>query len=161
MAKPQVRSAGAGKPAAKGGSSRLYVFLALLVPVAIVLLPSFIVLAAAMVPTLVAWVVDASPRKYLASTVGAMNAAGSLIFLMTLWNNQHDVATALAVLHEVYGWLVAYGAAAVGYGVFYVMPTLTESLAKLSAQQHLARIDREMRQLVAEWGDPVAAPPAE
>lgn len=161
MAKTRARRAATARPAGRGGSSRLYVFLALLVPTAIVLLPSFIVLAAAMVPTLVAWMVDANPRKYLAATVGAMNLAGSLFFLVTLWGNQHDVAAAVAVLHDVYGWLIAYGAAAVGYGVFYVMPTMTETLAKLSAEQRLARLDREMRQLVEEWGEPVTAPSAE
>lgn len=161
MAKTQARRAPANRPAGKGGSSRLYVFLALLIPTAIVLLPSFIVLTAAMVPTLVAYMVDGNRRKYLAATVGAMNLAGSLFFLVTLWGDQHDLATAIAVLNDVYGWLFAYGAAAVGYGVFYVMPTMTETLAKLSAEQRLARLDREMRELVQEWGEPVMAPPEE
>jgi len=157
MAKMQLNVAAPARRKS-GGSSRFYVLLALGLPVAVVMLPSFIVLAAAMVPTLVAWLIDPRGRRYLAVTVGSLNFAGSLFFLVSLWSDNHDVAHAFGVLRDVYGWLVAYGAAAAGYGIHYGMPTLTNGVARLRAATHLNRIEREMRGLVEEWGDAVGAP---
>jgi hypothetical protein len=160
MAGSQTRLAQPGRQARqRGGSSRIYVFLAILLPAGIVLLPSFVVLLAAMVPTLVAWMIDIHPRKYLAATVGALNFAGSLYFLGRLWAWQHDMSTAIEVLGDVYGWLIAYAAAAAGYGIYYVMPSLTTRLAEFKAQHRLARLERGMSDLAEEWGDAVKSPP--
>lgn len=177
MAGSQFRLAQAGRPSPgrpgpgrqrpgrpgplRGNNSRFYVFLALLLPAGIVLLPSFIVLSVAMVPTLVAWMIDTSQRKYLAATVGALNFAGSLYFLGRLWAWQHDLGAAVEVLGDVYGWLIAYGAAAAGYGVYYVMPRLTAQVAAFKAQRRLASLERGMQDLVEEWGDPVSRPAPE
>jgi hypothetical protein len=134
---------------------------ALLLPVAIVLFPSFVVLAAAMVPTVVAWLVDPGNRRYLVATVGSLNFSGSLYFLVRLWSDNHDLAHALAVLHDAMGWLVAYGAAAIGYGVYYIMPTLSAGFVRLRAEAQLARLEREMRAVVDEWGEEVSRPAQE
>lgn len=142
----------------RGGGSRLYVLAALLLPVAIMMLPSFVVLAVAMVPTLVAWMVDRGGRRRLAATVFSLNLAGSLYMLAALWEQQHDLAHALDVLRDVYGWLIAYGAAATAYALHYVMPALVEAVLRLRAEQRLAGLERGMAELVAEWGEAVAAP---
>ena len=160
MAKLQLNLAAPARRRS-GGGSRFYIVLALGLPVAVVMLPSFIVLAAAMVPTLVAWLVDPRGRKYLAATVGSLNFAGALFFLVALWSDDHDVAHAFAVLRDIYGWLVAYGAAAAGYGIHYGMPTLTDGITRLRAAAHLNRLEREMRGLVGEWGEPVSTPPSQ
>ena len=145
-------------PRSRGGAARGYVVLALMLPVAIVLFPSFVVLAVAMVPTVVAWLVDPGGRRYLVATVGSLNFAGSLFFLVRLWSDVHDIAHALGVLHDVMGWLVAYGAAAIGYGIYYLMPTLTEGIVRLRAEAQLARLEREMRAVAEEWGEEVGRP---
>lgn len=160
MAKPQLNLAAPARRRSAGGP-RFYIVLALGLPLAVVMLPSFIVLAAAMAPTLVAWLVDPRGRKHLAATVGSLNFAGALYFLVALWSDDHDVAHAFAVLRDIYGWLVAYGAAAAGYGIHYGMPTLTDGIARLRAAAHLNRLEREMRGLVEEWGEPVATPPSQ
>lgn len=134
---------------------RGYVVLALMLPVAIVLFPSFVVLGVAMVPSVVAWLVDPGNRRHLVATVGSLNFAGSLFFLVRLWTDEHDIAHALGVLHDAMGWLVAYGAAAIGYGVYYFMPTVTEGIVRLRAEAQLARLEREMRALSDEWGEEV------
>lgn len=158
MARTQIKTASAtGRD--RGGRASLYVVLALGLPVAIVLLPSFIVLAALMAPTLVAWLIDPRGERFLTATVGSLNFAGSLYLLTLLWNDNHDVAHAVAALHNVYGWLIAYSAAAMGYGIHYFMPTLSEVFVRLRADAQLAQLDREMQALVEEWGEEVGRPP--
>jgi len=150
MAKAQVRRRPGGK--ARGGKSKTYVMIALAVPVAVIMLPSAIVLAAAMVPTMVAWVIDPSGKRYLVATVGAMNFAGALFFLVLLWADIPDVQHALHVLRNLYGWLIAYGAAAVGYGVHFMMPRLTESIVRFRASSRLGKLEKHMKEMVDEWG---------
>lgn len=138
---------------------RGYVVLALLLPVALVLFPSFIVLGVAMVPSVVAWLVDPGNRRYLVATVGSLNFAGALYFLVRLWSDEHDIAHAILVLRDAMGWLIAYGAAAIGYGVYYLMPALSEGIVRLRAEAQLARLERDMRALSDEWGEEVGNPP--
>jgi hypothetical protein len=140
---------------AGGGKSKLYVLIALGLPVAVIMLPSFVVLAAAMVPTMVAWVIDPKGKRYLAMTVGALNFAGSLFFLVQLWSELHDLPHALAVLRDPYGWLIAYGAAAAGYGVHFTTPRLTEGIVRFRASSRLGRLEKQMREMVEEWGNAV------
>lgn len=153
MAKAKI--AGKGVATKSGGRMKPYVVIALALPVAIVMLPTAVVLAAAMVPTMVAWVVDPRGRRYLAVTVGALNFAGSLFFLTILWTGVNDVAHAFGVLRNVYGWLIAYGAAAAGYGVHFMMPAMTERIVRFRAETRLGRLDRQMREMVEEWGEAV------
>ncbi len=140
---------------ASGGKSKFYVLIALGLPVAVIMLPSFVVLAAAMVPTFVAWLIDPRGRRHLAATVGSLNFAGGLFFLVQLWSDLHDLPHALGVLRDPYGWLVAYGAAAAGYGVHFTMPRLTESIVRLRASSRLGRLEKQMREMVEEWGNAV------
>jgi hypothetical protein len=151
----KAKSRGKGAAAKSGGKTKPYVMIALALPVAIVMLPTAIVLAAAMVPTLVAWAVDPKGRRYLAVTVGALNFAGSLFFLALLWTDVNDVPHALGVLRNIYGWLIAYGAAAAGYGVHYMMPSMTEGIVRFRAEARLGRLEKEMRETVEEWGEAV------
>lgn len=153
MAKAKFGSTGA--TARKGGKSTTYLVIALMVPVAVVMLPSAIVLAAAMVPTMVAWVVDPRGKRYLAVTVGALNFAGSLFFLALLWTDVNDVPHAFGVLRNVYGWLVAYGAAAAGYGFHFMMPSIAEGIMRFRAEARLGRLEKQMREMVEEWGEAV------
>src|SRR3546814_16336125 len=94
MTKSKTRGKGTAR---SGGRMKPYVMIALALPVAIVMLPTAIVLAAAMVPTMVAWVVDPKGRRYLAITVGTLNFAGPLFFLTMLWTDVNDVDHALGV----------------------------------------------------------------
>jgi hypothetical protein len=156
MAKAQaLRKPGSAR---KGGKSKTYVMIALALPVAIIMLPSAIVLAAAMVPTMVAWVIDPKGKRFLMATVGAMNFAGSLFFLVLLWADIPDLQHALHVLRNIYGWLIAYGAAAVGYGVHFMMPRATESIVRYRAASRLGKLEKHMKEMVDEWGAAVGEP---
>ena len=167
MAHSQFRLAQAGRQglgrttAQRGGGTRFYLLLALLLPAGVVLLPSALLLSAALLPTLVAWIVDPNPRKQLATTVGGLNFTGALYFLGHLWSWRHDLATALELLGDVYGWLIAYAAAAAGYGLHYAMPRLMARVAELQAQRRLSAVEGAMQDLVEEWGEPVSQPPAD
>jgi len=133
------------------------VLLAVLLPAVIVLLPTFVVLAAAMAPTAVAWCVARPPRRHLAVSVGALNLSGALVFVLDLWDRGHYLPVALQVLGDPFGWLVALAAAAVGWAIYLVMPSLTANLVKIREQARLAELTKQQKNLVEAWGDDVAA----
>ncbi len=69
------------KPRTMGGKQILFVVMMLLVTI----WPTACLLVPAMLPTLVALVTDRDREKALALTIGALNFAGILPFVLQLW----------------------------------------------------------------------------
>ena len=157
MAKRGTPTDAAATPARGGRSVSKVVLLAVLLPAVIVLLPTFVVLAAGMVPTAVAWCIDRAPQKHLAVSVGSLNLCGSLVFVLDLWERGHNLPFAFEALGDPFGWLAALGAAAAGSAIYMTMPSLTASLVKIKEQARLAELAKLQKTLVETWGDDVAA----
>jgi hypothetical protein len=75
---------GRGRKKGKGASSSVFTMLLIMLPVGLIFLPSTILLAAGMIPTAVAYVVDRDPDKTAPMTVGGLNLAGVVTFLISL-----------------------------------------------------------------------------
>ena len=60
----------------------------------------FILLALGLSPTVVAFIVDKSRRKYAAFSVGGMNVAGVTPALLELWNGKNNVSAAMDILTD-------------------------------------------------------------
>lgn len=126
-------------------------------------LPTMLVLTLGLLPTLVAFVVDMNPRKYAARSVGFLNFAGTLPFLISLWTGKHDLIAAMKILTDVYAWLVIYSAAAMGWLIYMGMPSVAGFLMQIHATQMIRHLQQARKKLINEWGDAVdrnSAPPA-
>ena len=130
--------------------------LLLLIPLAMVFLPTTVVVTTGMIPTLVALVIDSSPRRYLTVAVGGLNLIGTCYFLHLLWAQPQGVSAVLAVLGSSYGWLCALTGAGCGWLFFLGMPTIVRSVAAAQAKIRLFRLNREMEQMIKDWGPAVA-----
>jgi hypothetical protein len=122
---------------------------------AITALPLCIVLLAGLVPTMVSIVVDRYRARYLTRTVGAMNLAGIAPMIFQLWTHGFAMADALTMLQNPMNWLLMYGAAALGWGLFLAMPQVARIVVDIRADQHQAELKARAKQLVAEWGEDV------
>ncbi len=141
---------------AKGGGAGKRVMTGLLMlPVVAVLLPSCIVLAVNMVPTFVAYMVDRSHEKYLAITVGLLNACGALPALAELWMQGQSYDAALDISSNPSHWLVAYGAAAIGWVVYLGLPPILGHYYSITSQARLLNHRRKQEILVGAWGEEV------
>ena len=141
---------------AKGGGAGKRVMTGLLMlPVVAVLLPSCIVLAVNMVPTFVAYMVDRSHEKYLAITVGLLNACGALPALAELWMQGQSYDAALDISSNPFHWLVAYGAAAIGWVVYLGLPPILGHYYGITSQARLLNHRRKQEVLVGAWGEEV------
>ncbi|MDY0883359.1 hypothetical protein ACFPL7_10395 [Dongia soli] len=136
-------------------SLRPKILLILLVPLALVFLPTTAVLTVGMIPTLVAFVVDGSRRRYLTVTVGGLNLVGSLYFLHQLWTLGQGLGDIRIVLGNSYGWLASLSGAACGWMLFLGMPFIIRHIAAAEARIRLYTLRREQEKLVQDWGQQV------
>jgi hypothetical protein len=127
----------------------------LIVPVALILLPVTMVLVPAMVPTLVARIVDPGPGRYLTVTVGALNFAGALWFVRDLWIAGMSFAAVGPTLSDMMGWLAALVGAGCGWALLWIMPLFSRRIAEGKAAVRLARLRKRQEELVGQWGEPV------
>ena len=146
------------KPAAAPAAPKKkgkWLYICLGMPVALMLLPSTIVLAVAMVPTLVARIVDPSPGRQLTITVGSLNFAGALWFMYDLWSPWPTFAAIVPTLSDMIGWLAALVGAGMGWVIYSLMPILSRSIATTKSNLRLGRVRKSQEELVEQWGDPV------
>jgi hypothetical protein len=145
------------KPAAPGAPKKRgpWLVICLVVPVALLLLPSTLVLTAAMVPTLVARIVDPAPGRQLTVTVGSLNFAGALWFMHDLWSAGQSFSAILPTLSDMIGWLAALVGAGMGWVLYSLMPIVSRSIATTKSDLRLSRVRKAQEDLVEQWGDPV------
>jgi hypothetical protein len=125
-------------------------------PILAVLLPSLLVLSICLLPTLGAYVADRYRDKALAVTVGLLNLCGALPALGELWANGQTMHAAGEVLGDVFLWLVAYGAAGIGWLIFMMTPPIVQAYYSLSGRARIDELRRRQETLVETWGPDVA-----
>ena len=117
--------------------------------------PTFMVALGGMLPTLVAFIVDNRKERYAARTVGYLNASGVFIVCLDMWSGDHTWQAALEILSDPLNWLIMFGTAAVGWGLFFVMPPVSRAYLAVSNDLKLKSLTSEQEKLVGEWGDGV------
>ncbi len=153
----RAEQAQTGKPKRSGGGSgRFIVTGTLMLPVIAVLLPSCIVLAITMAPTIVAYLADRTREKYLAITVGLLNLCGTLPAETELWTHGQSYAAAFEIASDPFFWLMAYGAAAVGWTVYLMLPPILAHYYAITSNARVQSHRRKQRALIDAWGDEVA-----
>lgn len=145
-----------GKKDGGGGmpfSLKLSVFM--LMVTAVIFLPTTIVFAVCMIPTMVAAIVDNNQKRTLWLTVGAMNTAGTVPVWFSLVDGGHTLATAFRLVIEPSSIVIAFGGAAVGWGIYYYITPLIASVIQGKNERRLREIDKIQKGLVRKWGEAV------
>jgi len=131
--------------------------LVLLLPVAALMAPIAIVMVAALVPSVVARIVDTHPNRYLTFTVLGLNLVGSLYFVHQVLTMGNDLEVVARVLQDSIGWLAALSGAGCGWLLYLGVPPLIAKAAEAQSAMRLRRVHRDQTQLINEWGEVVAA----
>ena len=122
---------------------------------AVVALPVCVLLVVGMTPSIVAYVIDQTPRRTLTLTVGPLNLAGTVPYCMQLWFGVDTMHALGPYLTSVWVWLVMYVAAAIGWLLHLGMPVIVHFLLERSIDRRKARLVQIQKKLRAEWGDEV------
>ncbi|MCH8098641.1 MAG: acyl-CoA synthetase [Proteobacteria bacterium] len=123
-------------------------------------LPTVVLLFLGLLPALVAFIVDDNPRKYAAKCVVVTNFAGAWFFLLRLWTGDHSLTEAMAILTDVYAWLLMYSAAALGWLCYLWFPSIAALFMEMTAGRRIAGLKLKQKKLIEEWGEGVVRAPA-
>ena len=108
-----------------------------------------------MVPTLVAFIVDTTPGRYLTRCVAGMNLAGLSPFMHHLWMTDHSMSTAMKTVTNVRAWFTFYGASALGWLLFLGLPGAVAMFRTLNGKRRIYMLREKQKQLINEWGDSI------
>ena len=150
-----MSEAGGSRRKGKGSSSGMVTMLLILMPIGLIFLPTTVLIAVGMIPTVVAYVVDRDPDKTAPITVGGLNFAGVFAFTISLWQAGHSMTALTRILADPFAWLVMYGAAGLGWTLYYGIPPAVAGWIILRAEARIAKRIEEQGELIALWGTEV------
>lgn len=163
VSKPPPRAAGgqARRPPAKSpmGSGTLILWAIAFVAVLFAFTGTVILVVIGMAPTLVAYIIDRTPKKYAAFCVGGMNFSGVFPSILKLWEGAPNIKSAISIAFNPFDLIVMYGAAAFGWMLYQVIPPVVAAMIAVSAQHRIAQLRSRQRELIREWGDALALAP--
>ncbi len=132
------------------------ILVAVLGVAAVIFLPTTILLIAGMLPTIVARVIDRSPERLKAVTVGCMNFAGCFPFWYTMVQTGHKVDNSLAILTDPLTIVVMYSCALIGYLIEWICTIIVSGLMVQRGKARLDLIKKTQDEFVTRWGSEVS-----
>lgn len=117
--------------------------------------PTFVVIAVGAVPTLLSYGLDTSRGHAQTRCVAATNVAAIVYFMMELWATGHNYVNAIALVTNVLTLGAMFGAAAVGFLIFTIVPGIYAAFAAGRQRARATSLKSYLEQLKAEWGSGV------
>ena len=160
MAKPAAKTDKASKQQGLPLGSQL-VLAASFVPLCAVFLPTLVLLAPLMAPTIVALLFDRGEGRPLALTIGMLNFSGSLQGVGMLWARGHTFNDLGPVLGDPMAWMFAYAAAAMAWLVRMSIPPIISTYYKAASEARIRNLTIRQQKLLDTWGDELREAAAE
>lgn len=132
----------------------------LLCPMFLLMLPTVVFMFLSMFPTLVSLLSGYKGNlKYKWLCVGGTNFAGALYYLFQMWFEDATVSTAVFLFLKVDTIFVTYGAAAVGYAIYKIIPAFIINFQLMADQHRLSNLRNMQKKLIEQWGTEVSENP--
>ncbi|CAK0772998.1 conserved membrane hypothetical protein [uncultured Gammaproteobacteria bacterium] len=146
---------GKGKAAKKKGGGSMTLLMWLLLPVALFLAPTSMLVLVGMIPSMVAYITDSDEDKATTMIVGSLNFCGVLPFVILLWRKQHTLATAFQMISDPLTLVVMFGAAGAGWVLYFIIPPAVANFEASRAEARIEHLKNQKRDLIQEWGTEV------
>lgn len=143
------------KKAKKKGTFIMGPFLIMVLLMALLFLPTTLLLFAGMLPSVAAFMVDKHRKKATALSVAALNLVGCSPFLFELWRSGNTVQEALDIVSDPMVIIVMYSAAGVGYVIDWVVSSIAGSFLFQRDELRIKFIESRQKELVERWGHEV------
>lgn len=147
-----------------GGFSKAFIPLLLVLICAgiVVLRFGFIFLLLALLPTIVAYYIDHTPKKPIFKTVASCNIAATLPTIAPMIRagiamKDYDISS---VLRDASVWLMVYTGAAVGWCLIFLCRYIARFIVTLMYEYNINALEGLQKQLVEEWGQRIKHPPS-
>ena len=119
---------------------------------AVLMIQSTTVLAAGMIPTPCALLIDRTKGRCLTISVGAMNLAGCMPFLLDLWKRGHTMDVAIDIISQPLALVVMWSAAGMGYVIDWVVVGAVATMMYQKGQIRQSSILKRQKELIERWG---------
>ena len=159
MATPptQIPSASAvPAPAPPGQSLRRGIWFVIgLITLAIISMPTVLLIFFGLMPSIVAMVIDRTEGRYATFCVLGMNLSGLLPFLTDVWFQVHTTDMAIQIMTNVFNLLIIYGSAGFGWMLYMALPPVITTFLSAMSQRRVAVLREKQAQIIEEWGESV------
>ena len=135
--------------------SRIFLYFMLAIPIALMIIPTVIVLLFALLPTAVAFVMKRGKGWYGGACVGALNLAGAAPALVELWFTSHTIEAAFGILSDVFSLLIIYGSAGIGWVVYTTTPSIVSAFMAMTSGRRITALKTQQKELSLKWGPDV------
>ena len=108
-----------------------------------------------MMPSIFAWIIDKSEKKYAMFSVLGMNLSGLLPYLMDIWFQDHSTEAAISILSNLFDIMVIYGAAIFGWILYVSLPPMIIMFLMVIADRRIVLLESNQRKITKEWGEDI------
>lgn len=115
-------------------------------------MPAFLFCLLGSLPSVAAWIWDMRPSKSAAYTVIILNLAGLIPVLVEVVPMGWNLLAAMPMLQDMDNWLKIYGAAAIGWGILFVLPVIIRSYLLRQFEAEIEGNMKKQEDLVRAWG---------
>lgn len=136
-----------------GWSGRIAVVLALLGSLTV--MPTTILFVVGMIPTFVAFFVDKDKRKRSGYSIGALNFAATLAYLIQLWMQGHTMNVTMQLLINPTTLMIIYVCSWIGWVIHFFIPPLISDVVRKSGERRISKIQKQQKKIIEEWGEAV------
>lgn len=115
----------------------------------VVFMATTVIMLIGMMPTIAARAVDRSYDKSRSLSVGLMNFAGCMPFLLELWmgHTPNDLGAAMQIILQPKTIIIIYVIAAAGYAIEIAVTGMVSSVMQQRAKARFKAIDKELAAL--------------
>ncbi len=131
------------------------IFLIFMLFTGVIFTPTTIILMVGMLPTIVAAFADVTPQKTRGITVGAMNLAGCMPFVIKLWTSEHITSRAIELVSDMRVLIIMWAAAGIGYLIEWAVSGFVAAMMIERGEKRLRDIAKEQEALIQRWGEEV------
>lgn len=116
---------------------------------------SILLLIVGMIPTAIALCLDRSPQKDQARSVGYLNFAGCLPWMVDFWMSGGGFALVFEIIGDPIILSVMYASAAVGWGLCFVTRPFVTTYLIVASEIKQGQLAKRQSELVEMWGEAV------
>ena len=143
-------------PAASAQALRKGVWFVIgLMTLAIISLPTVLLIFFGLMPSIVAMVIDRTEGRYATFCVLGMNLSGLFPFLTDIWFQVHTTDMAIRIMTNVFNLLIIYGSAGFGWMLYMALPPVITTFLSSMSQRRVAVLREKQAQIIEEWGESV------
>ncbi len=120
-------------------------------------LPTVMLVFFGLLPSIVAWIVDRTEKKYATACVFGLNFSGLFPFLMEIWFEDHSLDAATRIMTDVFDLMIIYGAAGFGWMLYMALPPFVTTFLSVMSEHRLTVLKENQANIIEEWGEGVSS----